>query len=360
MKIAIFHDFFGTIGGSEKLVLEIAKAFNADIITTDKNQENIKRLGIKGIKIISLGETVKFPILKQIHASYKFSKAPFKDHDLYIISGCWSIFVAKNHQPNLFYCHTPVRMFYSHYEDFKRICPNVFLPFFILWVKIHRFFLEKNLKYINKIVTNSKNTQKRIKKYYNRDSKVIYPPIKQYKFKKYGDFWLSVNRIYPHKRIELQIEAFRQLPTEKLYIVGGIAKGDYAKKYYKQLLRNLPNNVIFLGEVTEKRLEELYGRCKAFITTSKDEDFGMNVLEANSAGKMVIAINEGGYKETIINDQNGFLVIPTVIEIIEKIKIISKNPSKYKKECQDQGKRYNLRVYLEKIKDEIKNFNRKL
>ena len=79
MKIAIFHDYFGAIGGGEKVVIEIAKIFDADIITTDTDA--VKRID-SGVRVISLGKTIKYPGLKQISATLKFySSRIFKIND---------------------------------------------------------------------------------------------------------------------------------------------------------------------------------------------------------------------------------------------------------------------------------------
>lgn len=352
MKIAIMHDFFGSIGGGEKLVLELAKGLKADIFTTDINYNNLRRINVYNVKVKSLGKCIQIPILKQIHASYIFHKAKLNKYDFYILSGNWAVFATKKHQPNLYYIHTPVRMFYDSKKDFYKISPWYAKLPFLIWINLHKYFLEKQFKYVNKIISNSLNTKNRIKKFHNRNSKVIYPPIKKYKFKKYGDFWLSVNRIYPHKRIELQIEAFKKLPNEKLFIVGGYMKGDHAKMYADKVIKDLPKNVKYLGEVDEKELNNLYGNCKGFITTAKDEDFGMTVLEAMSAGKPVIAVNEGGYKETV-NNKVGKLVNANVNEIINAIKEISKNPKKYKINCIKQANQFSVKKFINYIKEEL-------
>ena len=352
MKIAIIHDFVASIGGGEKLVLELAKALNADLYTTDINRQNLKRINTSNVKVKSLGKCIQLPILKQVHASYIFHKAKLNNYDFYILSGNWAVFAAKKHQPNLYYVHTPVRMFYDSKKDFYKIAPWYAKLPFLIWVNLHKYFLEKQFKYVNKIVTNSLNTKKRIKRFHNRDAKVIYPPIKKYKFKKYGNFWLSVNRIYPHKRIGLQINIFKNLPKEKLVIVGGYMPGDHAKIYAKKILRRLPNNIKYLSEVSENKLNELYGNCKGLITTAKDEDFGMTVLEAMSAGKPVIAPNEGGYKETI-NNKVGKLVNANINELINTIREISKNPKAYKINCIKQANKFNVRRFIKEIKEEL-------
>jgi len=359
MKIAIFHDHFGSIGGGEKLVLELAYELNADILTTEKNIKNLKKINIYNCNIICIGNNIKIPILKQINSSISFYHAYFPNYDYYIMSGNWSIFATKKHHPNLYYVHTPVRMFYDSKEFFYKIAPWYAKIPFLLWTKIHKFLIEKQLKYIDTFVANSINVKKRIKKYWNKDSMVINPPIKQYKFKKYGDYYLAVTRIYPHKRIELLIEVFKNLPNEKLVLVGGYINGDHSESYAKKVLVNLPINIRIIGEVTEKELEKLYGECKAFITLSRDEDFGMTILEANSAGKMVVATNEGGHKETVINGKTGYLVkaeLESVICVIKKLSLLNleKNYS-FKNDCELNAKKYVVKNFVKKIRKQLIN-----
>jgi len=147
---------------------------------------------------------------------------------------------------------TPVRMFYDLRRFFYETAPWVCKDPFAIWAGIHKRLLERQLKYVDKIATISGNVQKRIAKYFNRESTIIYPAVKQYKYIKQGNYWLSVNRLYPHKRVELQIEAFRQMPEEKLYIVGGFMQGDNARDYAKKDIEGLAGNVRYLGVVSEE------------------------------------------------------------------------------------------------------------
>ena len=102
------------------------------------------------------------------------------------------------------------------------------------------------------------------KDFHGRSSEIIYPPVdtKRFQFKEYGDFWLSVNRIYPEKRIDLQFEVFRELPEERLVIIGGYAEGDHAAKYYEKLIKNIPGNVEMRGAVSEEELIDLYAQVQ--------------------------------------------------------------------------------------------------
>ena len=356
MKIAIFHDYIGAIGGGEKLVLTLAKGLRADVITTDVDMDSVKKMGFEEVKIISLGNTLKIPPLKQIDASFKFAICDFsKKYDFFIFSGNWAFFAAKKHKPNLYYCHTPTRAFYDLYDVYRKNHSIFIAVPFTVWVQLHKRISEYYLSHVCKIVTNSINTKNRIKKYLIKDSVVIYPPVdtSRFKFKEYGNFWLSVNRLYPEKRVELQIEAFKEMPDQKLLIVGGYAAGDHASGYASKLMTELPENVTLMGSVSEEKLLELYATCKGHITTAMNEDFGMTPLESMAAGKPVVAVKEGGYLESIIDKKTGLLVEANVESIIRAISIVSENPEKYKNSCIQRAKLFDTSEFTRKMKEVI-------
>jgi len=356
MKIVIFHDFFGAIGGGEKTVLTLARALDADVVTTDINRDAIEKMGFGDVNFISLGETIKMPPLKQISASAKFARCEFSNrYDFFIISGNWAHFAAKRHKPNLLYCHTPVRAFYDLYDTFLKRQSFVTRILFRMWVAVHKPICERYMNHVGKIVVNSVNTQSRIKRYLHRDAEVIYPPINitKYKFEAFGDFWLSINRLYPEKRLELQIEAFRQMPEEELIIVGGYAEGDHASKYAERIKHNLPKNVELRGEVTEEELIDLYASCKGYITTAMDEDFGMTPIEAMAAGKPVVAVKEGGYLESVVDGVTGVLVEADVESIVNAVGIIPKEPEVYRKACQERARMFDGSIFIKRMKEAI-------
>ena len=153
--------------------------------------------------------------------------------------------------------------------------------------------------------------------------------------------------------MELQIEAFRKLPKERLIIIGGYARGDHAKRYLRNF-RLLPKNIDIKRQIGEGQLINLYGDCKAFITTALDEDFGITPLEAMASGKPVVAVNEGGYKETVIDNLTGKLINADVNEIIKAVKEISENSRKYRKACEKRAKEFDLNIFTKRLEDEIK------
>jgi len=184
---------------------------------------------------------------------------------------------------------------------------------------------------------------------------VIYPPVDtdKFRFTEYGDFWLSVNRIYPEKRLELQFDVFRNLPKQKLVVVGGYAVGDHAVKYYDKLIKDIQDNVEMRGMVSEEELIDLYARCKGLICTALDEDFGLTPLEAMANGKPVVAVNEGGFRETMINGKTGMLVAAKRDELLRAVREIDADPEKYKDNCLKRAKEFDTSAFLGKIRQLI-------
>jgi glycosyltransferase involved in cell wall biosynthesis len=310
-------------------------------------------MGFEDVKVISLGRTLKVPPVKQINASSKFASCHFPNYEFYIFSGNWTHYAAAKHKPNLWYCHTPVRAFYDlrdYFLENQRSPAHRYLARW--WISAHKYFDQKSVKNINVIITNSENTRRRIKKYYDRNASVVYPPVDISKFRcdEYGDFWLSVNRIYPEKRIDLQFEVFRELPEERLVVVGGYAEGDHASRYYAKLARDIPPNVELRGEVPEEDLLSLYARCKGLICTAVDEDFGLTPLEAMASGKPVVAVKEGGFQETIVHGQTGMLVNANRDELKRAVKEVASGPESYKDACIKRAKDFDSQIFLERIR----------
>jgi glycosyltransferase involved in cell wall biosynthesis len=178
-----------------------------------------------------------------------------------------------------------------------------------MWSAAHGRSELRAVRRTQRIVTLSETVRERVRRTYGRDVPVVYPPVRtsSYRFKEVGDFWLSVNRIHPEKRIDLQLETFRRLPNERLRIVGG-RSGSLASVYERSF--RVPANVEFLGEVNQDALIDLLARCRGLVATADDEDFGLTPVEAMAAGKCVLATDEGGYRESILPGRTGFLLPP--------------------------------------------------
>jgi len=356
MKIAIFHNYMDNIGGAEMVTLTLAKELNADIYSTNIDREKIEKMGFDNVNIISIGKIPLDAPFRQQSALWRFRKLNLKNkYDLYIITGDWAISGAVNNKPNIAYIHSPIREIWDSYKKVRKtIVPFHNRLIFDLWVLYNRCLNRRYINHVKKIVCNSANTKRRIKKYLNKDAKIIYPPIYTSKFyyKKNGDYWLSVNRLLAPKRVDMQVRAFKKLSNEKLIVVGSYEKeAAHFQRYVKYINKIKPENVEILHWVNLDKLIELYANCKGFIATANDEDFGMTLVEAMASGKPVIAANEGGYKESVIDGETGVLIDNINSDkLANAIKKIGQNPKKFKKACLQQAKKFDTSKFIKQIK----------
>ncbi len=350
MRLAIFYDYLDTIGGAERLVLTVARRFQADLITTSFDPDLPARAGFGPVHVISLGDLPRGPPFKQIDASWKFARARFPGYTHYFLSGNWAHFAARRHRPNLYYCHTPTRIFYDQRETTRARLPIGQRAVADAWTALHGRWDRRAVRSCDRIVVNSENVKARVRRYYGRDAEVIYPPVDTslFRFEGIGDSWLSVNRLYPHKRIDLQLEIFRRLPRERLTIAGGFSKGDRAERYVASL--NPPPNVTMVGEVADTTLRDLYARCRGLISTGADEDLGMTPLEGMASGKCVLATDEGGHRETIVDGKTGFLLPPTADAFASRLASLDDATlQSMRSACIDRARQFDVAVFLRKV-----------
>jgi glycosyltransferase involved in cell wall biosynthesis len=184
----------------------------------------------------------------------------------------------------------------------------------------------------------SRTVAKRIAKYYRRRAEVICPPVDHRLFinseqgkPSTGDFYLVVSRLVPYKRVDLAVQAFNRL-GKPLLIVG---EGSEAKR----LKRLAKSTVSFVGQLTDEELVRYYQSCRAVVFPG-EEDFGLVSLEAQAAGKPVVAYGKGGVTETVVAGKTGeFFRKPTVESLVQTVKRASRKTYK-PEDCQRQAARF--------------------
>ena len=181
------------------------------------------------------------------------------------------------------------------------------MPKLIAWLRRWDFIAAQRPDFY---IANSKNTQERISKYYNRESEVIYPSIdisefpktpiplltpqsKPLSWEERGDFYLAVGRCIPYKKFDLLVETFNQ-NGKKLIIATNTEN-----KLYKKLRRISKKNIEWKMKLPRNEIIDLYAHAKAFVFPP-EEDFGLVPIEAQACGTPVIAYGKGGALETVI------------------------------------------------------------
>ena len=335
-------------------MLTLARGLKADIITTDVDRELVSRMGFDDVNIMSLGPLIRAEPLKQIQASVKFARCDFRrNYDFFIFSGNWAHHASRKHHPNLYYCHAHVRVFYDMKEEtIRRLKSPLSRMMARVWITVHGYFDRRSVGGVDLIVANSGSVALRLKKYLGKESVIVYPPVDTSRFAyiEDGGFWLSVNRLFPEKRVEIQLEAFARMPEERLLIIGDSDKGEYSGEYARRIKKSLPPNVSLLSDIPEQELIRYYGRCRGFITTSMEEPFGMTAVEAMASGKPVIAPKEGGYLESVIDGKTGTLIDCSPEELARAVKLVGLDPGKYRIPCIEQAKKFDVSIFLGKIK----------
>jgi len=369
LKIAVVHDHLGWCGGGERTVLIMALELGADFITAYAHPNTFpeyqKKLGDKLIvlskKVIKL-RVVRFFWLRGLFWRHRNI---FKKYDVIIASTPTATeMVAKfanNKTSKIVYTHTTPRRIFDKYEFSKKSYPVYLRPLFAIFVRLWRkMYLNAIIKY-NFNISNSLAVKKRVEEHTKTEvNAVVWPPILTDNFKwiNQGDYYLSWARIDELKRVELIVKAFRDMPDKKLIIASG---GPRLEKV-KSMAENFPN-IKVLGWVSDQQLIELVGNCRAAIYIPIDEDAGMTHLEANAAGKPVLAVAEGGLIESTINNKTGILLKtdPGKEDLIKAINYMTAEWCLERKEiCINHAQKYSKDEFIKKIKQIIKNNNPEL
>jgi glycosyltransferase involved in cell wall biosynthesis len=213
------------------------------------------------------------------------------------------------------YCLTPARFLWNYHDYVRReglgtgaqIALAPFLTGLRVW---DRAAADR----VDEFVAISTTIQSRIRKFYRRESCVIAPPVDCSRFvvgKGEGDYFLIVSRLIPYKRVDLAIEACKRVGA-RLKIVG---RGRDRERL--EAIAGDSPLIEFTGFVSDEELRDLWAGCRAFIFPG-EEDFGITPLEANSAGRPVIAYAAGGPLDTVVEGKNGrFFHKPTVDSLAE-------------------------------------------
>src|SRR3989344_2607878 len=360
MKVAFVHDYLNEYGGAERVLEALCEIWpKAPIYTAFVNKNSPAYKRFKGKKIVSsFAQNIPF-FPTRLYSPLRFL-APLiwgsfehrlADYDVVITSASWFVTkgVIRDKQKEtskkrqgpieICYCHTPPRYLYG-YATAGDINRNFLTRFYALivnhFMRVYDFEAAQRVDYF---IANSHEVEGRIKKFYRRDSVVIYPPVDIGKFGKGKEasmvrgsgnksktlnlttkpnwqpnlnpittngYFLVVSRLVASKNVDIVVEVCAKLGLP-LKVVGTGRElnrlSALAIRYSKPTNGQWPmaNGIEFIGDVSDDQLISLYQNCRAVIFAASAEDFGLVPVEAMAAGKPVIALAEGGVLESVID-----------------------------------------------------------
>ena len=309
-KSAVLYDYMQVKGGAESVTLTLCNEIpDMDLVTAFMAPEAFPEAPIAEERIKTLISPTTRPGWQVLKSALAFERKThfLKDYETLIFSGSVAPLAVKHSraEKNIYYCHTPPRFIYDLRDHYLDVATRLQRPVLKALIAYLQPRYEDAIGKMDKIFANSKNVRGRLRHYLGVDAEVLYPPVdtKRFKWLSNGDYFLSTARLEPLKRVDLIVQAFKQMPEQKLIVTSGGSQLETLKK-----LADGAPNIEFTGWVTEERLAELVGHCKATIYIPKDEDFGMSPVESIAAGKPVIGVDEGGVGESVVKGVSGILL----------------------------------------------------
>ena len=375
LRIALVHDYIKEYGGAER-VLEALHGIwpDAPIFTTvylpeflGPHKERFRDWDIRTSFMQYLPLKAKLISPFRLVAPLVFKTFDFSQFDVVIVSATGAYvkkFKVQNSKFKIItYCHTPARYLYGFAtarEWKKNILIRVLGEIANHFLRLIDFKSSQNVDYF---IANSKNVAERIKKFYRKDSTVIYPPVDmkdtkilRYKDIKKGNYFLAGGRLARPKHIDLIVDACHKLNIPLKVFGRGFGDADIKDQISKIKNTNKKSNIEYLGEVTDEEKLELMRNARAYIFAAEDEDFGITPVEAISVGTPVIAYKSGGVVESVIEGKTGLFFDELTVENLSKAMKQFNNLTINSTDCINQAQKFSK----ERFKKEIKEFVEKV
>lgn len=354
-KVALVHDWLNQMGGAEQVLENLVDLFpDAPIYTSmywpagvspSYQEWDIRTSWLDKLPGIRRHHQLFFPFYP-----LAFESLDLDSYDVVLSnkSGFCHGVITPPETVHICYCLTPTRYVWRYHDYARReaIGPlargalQPALAYLRMWDRLAADRVDRFLAISSEI-------QKRIKKYYHRDSTVVYPPVETQRFtptRSYEDYYLSVGRLVPYKRVDLAIQACTQL---------GLPLKVAGKGRDRARLEALAGPTVeFLGYVPDDELGKLMARCKAFLFPGA-EDFGIAPIQAMAAGRPVIAYAYGGALDTVIEGLSGTLFreqsVSALVEALKEFEAERYDPA----QIRSHAEQYDASVFRSKIGETV-------
>jgi glycosyltransferase involved in cell wall biosynthesis len=307
-RTALVHDFLVSVRGADRVFLEMCDLWPDADVYTPVYDENGTEGRFAGRNVhTSFLQRVR-PTTRTFRALLPLYPAAIESFDLsgyeLVISSssAWAhAVICEEETVHVSYCHNPFR--YAWNERHRTLAERsdpvsraVLRGLFKRWREWDWIAAQR----VDRYITNSRTTQGRIRSYFGRDSRIVYPPVATERFRpgQVGDHYLVLSELVSHKQIELAVKAFNRLRAPLVIAGDGPAR--------RRLERMAGPNIRFAGRVSDHEAARLLSSCRALVVTGPEE-FGIAAVEAQAAGRPVIARAAGGLLENVLDGVTGCL-----------------------------------------------------
>src|SRR5947208_9072136 len=306
-RVALVHDFLLDLRGAERVFLALCELYpDAPIYTPVYDEEGTEgRFAGRDIRTSFLQRLR--PTSKTFRPLLPFYPSAVESFDLsgfdLIVSSssAWAHAVIHDEDAvHVSYCHNPFRYVWNDRDatlaQRDPITRAALRALFRRWRQWDWIAAQRVKRY----VTNSRTTQARIRAYFGRESTLVHPPVDTTRFEPgpVGDHYLVLSELMPHKRIDIAVEAFNRLRLPLVVVGDG--------PDMRRLRRLAGPSIRFAGRVSDAEAARLLSSCRALVVTATEE-FGIAAVEAQAAGRPVIAPSRGGALETVRDGTTGKL-----------------------------------------------------
>jgi glycosyltransferase involved in cell wall biosynthesis len=355
MKVALVYDRVNKWGGAERVLLALHEMFpDAPLYTSVYDEKNAS--WAKVFPKIYTSFLQRVPCAKSNHESFGwlmpfiFESFNFDKYDLVIsvTSEAAKGIITKPKTKHICYMLTPTRYLWSHYDLYfkKWLLRFISKPI----VKHLRNWEKLAAQRPDQIIAISSEVKDRIKKYYDRDSEVIFPPVKNLntnnEFPENRKNYLVISRLVPYKKVDLAIKAFNKLKLPLIVIGSGSQEAGL------KLIAG--RNIKFAGQISERELIKYYKNAKALVMP-QEEDFGIISSEAQFFGVPVIAFKKGGALDTVIEGKTGiFFLKQEVDSIVSAVAQFNQRPVFDRPSLVENANRFSEKVFTQRFGQLIK------
>ncbi|HWH28369.1 MAG TPA: glycosyltransferase [Mycobacteriales bacterium] len=324
-RVAVVHDYLTQRGGAERVALVIMDTFRDGRMITSVHDPTTVRLRehdpavetswLNRVPAFRRDPRKALPLLPGA-----FDRMPVRDVDVVVCSSTGFAHGIPTDAAKVVYCHNPPRWLYQA-EDYLRDQPRaVHLALRAMRPRLERWD-RRAAASADRYLVNSTIVRERVRRVYGIDPEVLPPPVSNRPDLPQSPvpglepgFFLAVGRARGYKNIDVTCEAFRQLPGERLVVVGGLPPGDWPDRY------------IGLTDIPDSKLRWLYAHCAATVAVAH-EDFGLTPLEGNAMGSPALCLREGGYLDTIMEGANGLFVEElTPQAVVDAVRRLQREP----------------------------------